>query len=138
MNNLNDEILELQRHINFLSPIIEKDYNALNENSTFADRFAATINKGTLEHKKRKLQELQRQAHKECNNLCKHNREQCSYCREHYDVSTGEYRAKRKATNKYVYGYLVRDRFGDIRGILNKATEYKELAWIDEDTIEIW
>lgn len=74
----------------------------------------------------------------ECNNLCKHNQEQCSYCREHYDVSTGEYRAKRKATNKYVYGYLVRDRVGDIRGILNKATDYKELAWIDEDTIEIW
>lgn len=72
----------------------------------------------------------------ECNNLCKHTQEHCSYCKENYDVSTEEYKARRTVDDNYVYGYLIKDKQGNVQGILNKATHYAELAWIKENTIE--
>lgn len=72
----------------------------------------------------------------ECSNLCKINEQVCSYCKENYNVSSDFYRAKRYANNCYVVGYLVKDKEGVIHGILNKDTDFYELAWIDEGTLE--
>lgn len=72
----------------------------------------------------------------ECNNLCKHSQEQCAYCQKHYNVSTEEYKAKRCVNDDYIYGYLVKDKQGNVQGILNKSVDYHELGWVDESTIE--
>ena len=73
---------------------------------------------------------------KDCSNLCKFSREHCEWCSKNYIVSKEEYKAKRDSHNEYVYGYLVKYANGKIAGILNKAVNYYELAWIDEETIE--
>ena len=72
----------------------------------------------------------------DCNNLCRMIDSRCDYCKQNYDVSSNEYRAKRPANDQYVYGYLVKDKNGNIQGILNKNIHYAELAWIKEETLE--
>lgn len=72
----------------------------------------------------------------ECSNQCFHNKRTCSWCKENRDVSSDFYRAKRPANGYYVTGYLVKDKEGRIEGILNKDTQFYELAWIDESTLE--
>ena len=72
----------------------------------------------------------------ECSNLCFHSEQTCSYCKKNYDVSSDFYRAKRPINGYYVTGYLVKNKNGEIEGILNKANHFCELAWIDENTLE--
>lgn len=72
----------------------------------------------------------------DCNNLCFHSERHCEYCKKNYDVSSEFYKGKRPANGCYVVGYLVKNKQGEIQGILNKNTHFTELAWIDEDTIE--
>lgn len=72
----------------------------------------------------------------ECSNLCFHSEKQCEYCRNTYCVSSEFYRAKRPVNNQWVEGYLVKNKEGAIEGILNKDTNFYELAWIIEDTLE--
>ena len=72
----------------------------------------------------------------ECENLCFHSKQTCSYCKKNYDVSSDMYRAKRPINGYYVIGYLVKSKNGEIEGILNKANHFCELAWIDENTLE--
>lgn len=72
----------------------------------------------------------------ECNNLCFHSEQTCEHCKKHYDVSSEFYRAKRPANGYWVTGYLVKNKNGEIEGILNKNNHFYELAWIIEDTLE--
>lgn len=72
----------------------------------------------------------------DCNNLCYHSEQICLHCKENYDVSTEFYRAKRPANGHWVTGYLVKNKNGDIQGMLNKNNHFAELAWIDNSTLE--
>lgn len=72
-----------------------------------------------------------------CNNLCFHSEQTCKYCKENHEVSTDFYRAKRPTNGHWVVGYLVKNKNGKIEGILNKNNHFHELAWIDEDTLEL-
>lgn len=72
----------------------------------------------------------------ECGNMCYISERTCKHCKENYIVSEEMYKAKRSANNSYVIGYLVRNKSNnEIVGILNKATRFYELAWIDKETI---
>jgi hypothetical protein len=71
-----------------------------------------------------------------CNNLCFHSEQTCAYCRANHEVSSEFYRAKRPANDCWVTGYLVKNKNGEIKGILNKDNHFYELAWIIEDTLE--
>lgn len=59
MDDVREEIEELKHHIDMVSPMIERDYGAIDENTPFPIRFAATWSKWTLDHKKEELKELQ-------------------------------------------------------------------------------
>ena len=72
----------------------------------------------------------------DCNNLCKRDEKHCAYCQQSRIVSTEFYRARRPINNAWVIGYLVKTKDGKIEGILNKANDFHELAWIIEDTLE--
>lgn len=72
----------------------------------------------------------------ECNNLCKRDTRGCEYCQKNRIVSTEFYRARRPANNAWVIGYLVKNKEGKIEGILNKANNFHELAWIKPETLE--
>jgi len=72
----------------------------------------------------------------DCNNLCFYSEQHCEYCKKNYDVSSDFYRSKRPVNGCYVVGYLVKNKQGEIQGILNKNTHFAELAWIDETTLE--
>ena len=74
----------------------------------------------------------------ECNNLCKRDTKHCEYCQKNRIVSTEFYRARRPANNAWVIGYLVKTKDGRIEGILNKANDFHELAWIKEETLELY
>ena len=52
-------------------------------------------------------------------------------------VSSEFYRAKRFSSSSYVTDYLVKNKEGEIEGNLNEATHFYELAWIDENTLEM-
>ena len=71
----------------------------------------------------------------ECNRLCKRNEGTCLYCQEHYIVSEEFYVAERAVNNEKVVGYLIKNKNGEIEGILTKSSDYNELAWIKEDTL---
>ena len=73
----------------------------------------------------------------ECNNLCR-TVSICEYCKNHYNVSDAFYKAKRQVTDGYVIGYLVKNKNGEVQGILNKDSGFYELAFINESTIEIY
>jgi len=60
--SLLEEIENLRYHIQKLEPLVEYNLKALNEDSTFAETFAAKANVVTLENKKRKLKELEKEA----------------------------------------------------------------------------
>ena len=53
-------------------------------------------------------------------------------------MSTEFYRARRSVNNAWVIGYLVKTKDGKIEGILNKANDFHELAWINEETLELY
>lgn len=72
----------------------------------------------------------------ECMNLCKYSARTCEHCKKNYDVSSEFYRAKRTVNDSWVIGYLVKNKAGEIQGILNKSNCFQELAWIDESTLE--
>ena len=72
-----------------------------------------------------------------CNNLCFHSEQTCKHCKENYEVSTNFYMAKRPINGHWVVGYLVKNKNGEIEGILNQDNHFYELAWIDEDTLEL-
>lgn len=72
----------------------------------------------------------------DCNNLCFHSEQTCAYCKANHEVSSEFYRARRPANNQWVTGYLVKNKNGEIEGILNKSNHFHELAWIIEDTLE--
>ena len=72
----------------------------------------------------------------ECNNLCQMWNRTCEYCKKNYDVSEDFYKAKRPANGHWVTGYLVKNKKGQIEGILNRDNQFYELAWIDEKTLE--
>ena len=55
-----------------------------------------------------------------------------------YIVSDVFYKAKRQVTDGYVIGYLVKNKNGEVQGILNKDSGFYELAFINESTIEIY
>jgi hypothetical protein len=74
----------------------------------------------------------------ECNNLCRRDEKHCEYCQKTYIVSTEFYRARRPVNNAWVIGYLVKTKDGRIEGILNKANDFHELAWIKEETLELY
>lgn len=74
----------------------------------------------------------------ECNNLCRRDEKHCEYCQKTYIVSTEFYRARRPVNNAWVIGYLVKTKDGKIEGILNKANDFYELAWIKEETLELY
>ena len=71
-----------------------------------------------------------------CSNLCFHSKHMCEYCKKNYNVSSEFYIGKRPVNGCYVVGYLVKNKQGEIQGILNKNTQFKELAWVDESTIK--
>lgn len=72
----------------------------------------------------------------ECENLCSNNPATCEYCKENYDVSTCMYTGRRPLNGTLVTGYLVRSKSsGEVRGILNKANHFAELAWVDEKSL---
>lgn len=74
-----------------------------------------------------------------CTNLCANycNEVTCKYCKENYEVSKSWCIAKRELDSAgYVVGYLVQDKNGVCKGILNKDSDYQELAFIDSDTVE--
>lgn len=74
----------------------------------------------------------------ECKNLCNAfvSIDTCNYCQNNYEVSTEFYKAKRYISDSWVIGYLVKlKNNGEIQGILNKNTNFAELAYIDESTI---
>ena len=58
MTDNKERIAELQYQIDKLSPMIKKELAAIDKDSTFAERFAAQVNAGTLENKKQELNEL--------------------------------------------------------------------------------
>lgn len=60
--SLLEEIENLRYHIQKVEPLVEHNLKALNEDSTFAETFAAKANAATLENKKRKLKELEKEA----------------------------------------------------------------------------
>lgn len=73
----------------------------------------------------------------ECNKLCKRSQRVCDYCKEHFIMSDVFYRAKRVTNSEYVTGYLVRSKKdGKVEGILTDASNFNELAFIDESTLE--
>lgn len=53
-------------------------------------------------------------------------------------VSTEFYRARRPANNAWLIGYLVKNKEGVIEGILNKANNFHELAWIKPEALELY
>ncbi len=55
MTELEERIAELQYMVDRLSPFIEKQVAALNDNSTPLERFEALYNNATLEKKRKKL-----------------------------------------------------------------------------------
>lgn len=74
----------------------------------------------------------------ECNNLCRRDIKHCEYCQKTHIVSTEFYRARRPVNNAWVIGYLVKNKDCKIEGILNKANDFHELAWIKEETLELY
>jgi len=49
----------------------------------------------------------------------------------------GRYTAKRDVNDNYVKGILVKDeKTNEVKGILNEANYYAELAYIDESTLK--
>lgn len=74
----------------------------------------------------------------ECTNLCYRSDKTCEYCKKNRIVSTEFYRARRPVNNAWVIGYLVKNKEGKIEGILNKANNFYELAWIKEETLELY
>lgn len=72
----------------------------------------------------------------ECDNLCFHSEQTCTYCKKNYDVSHEFYRARRQVNSNLVVGYLVKNKNGRIEGILNKSNHFFELAWIVDSTLE--
>ena len=72
----------------------------------------------------------------ECTNLCHRSEQVCEHCKKNYDVSSEFYRAKRPTNGCWVIGYLVKNKNGEIEGILNESNQFHELAWIDESTLE--
>ena len=74
----------------------------------------------------------------ECTNLCYRSDKTCEYCKKNRIVSTEFYRARRPANNAWVIGYLVKTKDGVVEGILNKANDFHELAWIKEETLELY
>ena len=73
----------------------------------------------------------------ECNNFCR-TVSIYEYCKNHYNVSDIFYKAKRQVADDYVIGYLVKNKNGEVQGILNKDSDFYELAFINESTIEIY
>lgn len=73
-----------------------------------------------------------------CTNECRKwfSKEHCDYCQSNYVVSKERYVGKREANGAEVYGYLVRTKTGELHGILNEKTNYHELAYVREDTIQ--
>ena len=71
-----------------------------------------------------------------CNNLCFHSEQTCRHCKENHIVSSNFYKAKRPANGHWVIGYLVKNKKGEIEGILNRDNQFYELAWINEKTLE--
>lgn len=73
----------------------------------------------------------------ECNNQCKlyMHKETCEYCKKNRIVSNEKYEASRYHTEQKVRGYLVKDKKGEVLGILNENTHYAELAYIKEETL---
>lgn len=59
MDERHEEIEDLKYLISKISPMIEKDFAALDEDTPFPIRFAATWNKWTLEHKQEQLKKLE-------------------------------------------------------------------------------
>ncbi len=72
-----------------------------------------------------------------CNKLCKTTDSHCEFCQKNYVISNYFYKAKRPADNTTVEGYLVQNKKGKIEGILNRANNFNELAWIIPSTLEI-
>lgn len=73
-----------------------------------------------------------------CTNECRKwfSKEHCDYCQSNYVVSKERYVGKREANGAQVYGYLVKTKTGELHGILNEKTNYHELAYVREDTIQ--
>ena len=75
----------------------------------------------------------------ECNRLCKQflREDTCKMCQNEYIVSDTFYTGKRPMGDYTVIGYLVRSkRTGNIIGILNKNTYFKELAWVETNSVK--
>lgn len=72
-----------------------------------------------------------------CNRKCYHNDYVCKYCKDNYIVSKNYYSAQRFINNNYVTGYLIKNKAGEIQGILNKDTQFYELAYIKKNTLEL-
>ena len=75
----------------------------------------------------------------ECNRLCKQflREDTCKMCQNEHIVSDTFYTGKRPMNGCFVTGYLVRSkRTGNIIGILNKNTYFKELAWVEADSVK--
>lgn len=58
MKDNDERIEELRYQIDKLSPMIEKELSNINDNSTFAEKFAAKVNKITLSNRQRELEKL--------------------------------------------------------------------------------
>lgn len=73
-----------------------------------------------------------------CTNECRKwfSKEHCDYCQSNYVVSKERYVGKREANGAQVYGYLVKTKTGELHGILNEKTNYHELAYVREGTIQ--
>lgn len=73
-----------------------------------------------------------------CTNECRKwfSKEHCDYCQSNYVVSKERYVGKREANGAQVYGYLVKTKTGELHGILNEKTNYHELTYVREDTIQ--
>ena len=75
----------------------------------------------------------------ECNRLCKQflSEGTCKMCQSEHIVSDTFYTGKRPAGDCTVTGYLVRSkRTGNIIGILNKNAQFKELAWVEANSVK--
>lgn len=73
-----------------------------------------------------------------CTNECRKwfSKEHCDYCQSNYVVSKERYVGKREANGAQVYGYLVKTKTGELHGILNEKTNYHELAYVRDGTIQ--
>ncbi len=128
MTDNTERIEELRYQIDKLSPMIEKELAAINEESTFAEKLAANVNANALEGKRQELNELL--AEQQENNLELHlTGEEIEYGIAPVDTISETLTAFQKLLQRFLQSDVENEPSKKISDNIQKATQLKCLAF---------